>query len=539
MNVAYNISAWTDAPCELQAVGNADRPLSAFLSALACWVGGAPLAGSLRGASEAEVEAHAQTLLLQSGVPHARSLLWLRGLTGETWGECQVKSVDGVVLEPYQLAAIASSSVAGMVWNIDMGLGKTVAAVAAAMDAADKGRTTKARCWVICPLNAFGAWQPYVALLQTVYHDVRILSVDSAHKFVAIPPDGGFLIVDEAHSLKSGDSRRTRAVCAVRQQFDIGLCLTGTLLHAGAVSVLPIADCAVPGFAGFANQWSFGAHFRCLEKKTLGSRTVTAVGQPQGEHMERFLKYISRFTISLSTESESVTETLRIPPQEVETVPVGQPWPKIHEEAARVALEMLDNSEDGELPHASAVMHRLLRADLPAKWEAWLSLCAERDLLAQPWVFFAHYRDSLDWLAETLAANDVSFVRVDGDTKQADRVEAVRRFQAGEVACFLGQTTAAGISTNLVAAAHSCMWDSTHKAIDYAQALRRTRRRGQTRRCLHLDMVSNGLQLAAIERVRAGRDFNASAAAWADTKRQLIARNLARADGAQTKDATE
>jgi superfamily II DNA/RNA helicase len=166
-------------------------------------------------------------------------------------------------------------------------------------------------------------------------------------------------------------------------------------------------------------------------------------------------------------------------------------------------------------------MHAMLRADMPAKWEAWLAECETRNLLAEPRVVFAHYKDSLNWLDAKLKESGVSFVRVDGDTTQAERSEAVRAFQAGEVDVFLGQTTAAGISTNLVRAAHSAMWDATHKAIDYAQALRRTRRRGQRRVCLHLDLCSNALQMAAVERVRAGRDFNASHASWVAAKAKI------------------
>lgn len=523
MHLTYHVSDFLP-ECRAQALGNADRPLCALMAATASFVRGNDLGGLGKGMEPDQIDAALSDYLRRSGAPAERAELWLRGINGEKYGHAVMPNVLDDALDAYQINTLANLPCSGGIANVDMGLGKTIMGVSMAIGAAWNKRCAPTRCWIVCPLNAMGAWEPYLEELQKHYQDVKVLSVDSAHKFTAIPPIGGFLIIDEAHACKSGDSRRTKAMMQVRGQFDICFVATGTFLHAGIEACLALADLATPGMSAFSNKWACGEYFHCLVKKDIGGRSVAELEKPVGENLERFLAWIDRFTVSLMTDSKEVQDSgLVLPPQEIEDVGVNQPWPPLDEVAANLALTMMAESPDGTLPHASAVMHALLRGDMEAKWDAWVQAANDANALAEPWVFFAHYRETLDWLQAKMEEHQIPFVRVDGDVNVKDRQEAQRRFQAGEVGCFLGQTRAAGVSINLFRSAHSAMWDATTSAIDYAQALRRTRRRGQTRDCLHLDLMSNKLQQIAFKRLRDGKDFNARHAAWQETKTKLAA----------------
>ena len=57
----------------------------------------------------------------------------------------------------------------------------------------------------------------------------------------------------------------------------------------------------------------------------------------------------------------------------------------------------------------------------------------------------------------------------------------------------LGQIQAAGVAINLFRAQVSVTLDVSWKGKDYAQALGRTCRRGQTEPCLNIDLIANKL----------------------------------------------
>ena len=124
---------------------------------------------------------------------------------------------------------------------------------------------------------------------------------------------------------------------------------------------------------------------------------------------------------------------------------------------------------------------------------------------------FAQYRDSLDAISAWATERGVTYVRVDGDVVAEDRIEAVRKFQAGEVQLFIGQATAAAVAIDLFRARMSVMFDHPWRCAAYAQAKARPARRGQTRHCIHVDLCANHFQHKVITQLRAGEDFHAEA----------------------------
>jgi hypothetical protein len=480
---------------------------------MAALADGRAMGGTARGMAPADVWLSARPKFADQLIPDERVDLWVRGVQLERLGPRGPRTFLGKTTDPYQDFARAHMTVAGGVFRLGVGLGKTLTALGAAFDLADLGQD--ARCWIVCPVNALGTWKPYLPVLRERFGEVQILSQDNLHKVVeGVRPIGGVLLIDEVHGFGLASSQRTQHAHRLRRAFDSCLCLTGTLTHGGVEKALSVLDLATPGQALFATKWGAGEYFQCLQKGQHG----TALLKPVGKAKELFMEYLARACISLTKHSPLVRSSVTIPEQELMSVEIGGDMGRsIDELAAEAALAIL--AETGELPHASAVAHHLIRAGAPEKISWVLDRLAEDD---EPLVMFAHYTDTMDAADAALTAAKISFVRVDGETTGDARAEARRAFQAGEVRVFLGQLTAAGVAADLFRARVSVAVDINWKGKDYAQALGRTCRRGQTDTCLHIDLVSNKLQARLVAIVRADEDFDVATAEYQDIKNALV-----------------
>jgi hypothetical protein len=504
---------------KLQAVRGADAPLCAFIAAYAAYYNDpTSIAGTLRNNPLETIEwireqvAHFQ-------IPLGRAASWARAVNlqrAEFTDEDLADPMAGLTPFPHQLLACRHATVSGLVAALGCGLGKTLTTAVLARGVVRRRLAAPTRLWIFCPLNAFGAWTRYLPELHRIFAEVRVLSNDSDHKYTGVDrASGGVIVFDESHEMGTRTSIRAKAAHQIRAAFDFAICLTGTLLHAGIEKVASILDLAVPGMSLFGTRWKMGEYFNCLVKKQLSStNTVTALVKPTGEAVGRFHEYVARACISLTLDSPEVVSSIQVPPQEKYDVAFNQPWPKLEDEVVRIVEEIL--AKEGELPHMQRVFHVLGRQGVEAKID-WL--LAQIDGPDTGVVVFANYRDSLDYAGERLTAAGISFVRVDGDVGQADRPALEARFQSGDVQVFLGQTKAAGIAIDLFRAQVSVMLDHSWKAIDYAQALARTRRIGQTAECHHFDLFANDIQKKIISRVRAGADFDAECAEYQAAKR--------------------
>ncbi len=508
-----------------QAVRGADRPVCAFTAAFASLGNdhAAPLRGEATGLNRLDTIALFEAACAEAQLDPDRLCRWADAINGEKLGrddaaELEVEHIQGIEGDEYQFNVVADCTVAGHIDASAMGIGKTFAAAFAAVRLARRAENFS-RCWIIGTLTAHSAWtsvkprhaMPWVDYLKRYFDEVKVISIDSAHKFVAAANTGGVVIFDEAH-LAGLVSRRMKACHKIRQNFDSGLCLTGTLLHAGVENTLSIYDLAVPGMSLFSSKWKAGDHFKCLVKKQLGGRSVTSLAKPSAEK-EKFKEWLGRACVMLTVTSPEIGRRLW-PEQHLHEVRLGEPWPKLVDQVADIAMKIY--AETNELPHMQKIAHLLCRDGIDEKIDHLLG-----EISNEPCVIFCHYRESLDRVADRLETDGIKFVRVDGDVTGAPRMEAQRAFQAGECQIFLGQMHAAGISLDLFRAAYSVALDHSWSASDYAQALGRTARRGQTVETHHIDYVSNRLQARVVARLREAQDFNAEASEYIEGKRAL------------------
>ena len=515
---AYKISAFPG--CEgapMQAVASADRRMCAFVSAVASVFLGGRLQGTLYNANDAQVDEYVTEACAAFDIPEYRLALWARSVAhAEDVPPLPSAEFAGLTLHQFQLGAIQTLTPAGGALGLFCGAGKTVTGAAAAVHLMRSFHYAP-RLWIGCPLNAIPAWERMRPFLAPFFTEIRIFSVDSAHKYVGLSPIGGVLILDELHLLGGRETRRTKSCHTLRSRFDAGIGLTGTLVHSGVEATLSYADLCVPGMSLFATRWAAGEHFKCLVKKKLGPRTVTALEKPTGANRERFLEWLARWCYMLRPESPEVRACLAIPEQAVHEVRLLEPWRDTVHEVADIANQIL--AETGELPHAQAVFHKLMHAGVEAKIDYLMENLDPTEQVA----IAAFYRESLDAMEEALKTAGITYTRVDGDIKGEDRAECERKFQDGEVKVFLGQMHAASMSMNLQVADLSFVLDLSWSAIDYEQWLFRVRRQGKGagRSCNHFDLVGNKFQRAVLDRVQLGMDFSAECSEYQEVKRSL------------------
>ena len=358
--ITYPLSLIPDGPrCSTT---GADRPACAAVAALAASHRGDKLMGAARGLDPVALNDCLRRAVTHHGIDYDRAVQWADGINGHTLravGFPAVAPINGLTPSAYQVDAVRQMTVAGGVLNLGVGLGKTLTTAYAAHVYRHAALAAGTRCWIVAPLIAHGAWKAYLPFLKAMYRDVQVLSIDSVHKLVGAAPAGGLLIVDEAHYAGVMAARRTKAMHTLRLGFDVCLCLTGTLLHGGVEKALGVLDLAIPGSAGFSSRWKAGEYFNVLVRKRIGQRTVTELAKPTGRKREKFLQFISKYTVALTKESPQVRAEVQIPGQNLHTIEIGDVHASLDKLVADTAVRMFE--ETGEMPHAQAVAHALLR----------------------------------------------------------------------------------------------------------------------------------------------------------------------------------
>jgi hypothetical protein len=291
---------------------NAERPAAVMALTLAFLLKGQQFASPKLSmvTINAEIEKSCQEL----GVPMDRLLSWADSIllppeetltSEEADAVPRASKTKGFRLHDYQVEVAAwGARRMGAVFALGCGVGKTATAVASAIAAVRLKRCQDTRVFIVCPVNAFGTWGPFLPELKEYFKDVQIVSVDSVHHLASLAPEpGGAVIFDEAHKQKNtGNVRRTIESHAARRCFEWGTCLSGSLLHTGVGGVLSVQDLACPGLslrpclqvhhheaAREADEAEAGSGFRAdaavLRGLPEAQRSVAVVSVARGFHL--------------------------------------------------------------------------------------------------------------------------------------------------------------------------------------------------------------------------------------------------------------
>jgi SNF2 family DNA or RNA helicase len=397
----------------------------------------------------------------------------------------------------------------------DVGLGKSLTAIAAAGARHKRGQVK--RLLIVCPLAVTSVWERECKSL-TVEHTAHILAGSRAKRLDALrhfPKDGlqiaivnyegalilkddlikwqpDMLICDESQRIKDPTTGRAKAIHAIAKGTKYRLILTAT----------PVGNSVRDVFS----QWKvidasiFGASYFCFKKRYL-------VMGGYGNHAEIGTKNMAELLAKAHSKALRVTkdEALDLPMQvfedrRVELEPVAR---RIYDD---LRTECVSELNDGEIT-ASNILAKLvklqqcaggfLKADYGERVEqvsrAKLDLLWDtlRDILAagEKAVIFCRFTPEIEAISRLLDKNKVEHAILSGATK--DKGETVNAFQeGGKLRVLVCQIQVGGVGITLTAASVMIFYSASFSFIDYSQAVGRTHRISQSRRCLYINLIA-------------------------------------------------
>lgn len=385
-------------------------------------------------------------------------------------------------LERYQVEGVAYLRARfAAILGDDMGLGKTAQLLQALLDPA------RSRVLVVCPALAKGVWR-YEAGLWAPALRPRILSgkgsfawprpgelvitnydiLPRAKDPLPDPPDGVFLIYDEAHYLK-GQSIRSQSARRISRLVRLAAgkawAATGTPLDNKPPDLYRIAEAIgiekefggwpnfVRLFGGVKTKWGYEWGMPGPAAKTIVERLMLR---------------------------RKKTDVLNLPPVRYASRPVEltrADQVEIDESMRRSGVRLSDITEDALLklaqnPHIMTARRLLAAAKFDAL-EEWIEECEDA---GEPAVVFSAHRAPVDRLAKRPGWRVIT-----GDTTPDERTKIAAEMQAGRLKGVAGTIRAMGVAITLTRPCLAAFVDNEWNPGANQQARDRLVRIGQAR----------------------------------------------------------
>lgn len=364
----------------------------------------------------------------------------------------------------------------------DPGLGKTVVQ---AMEIAKLGARTNL---IACPVTAMGVWEYHLNLLVP---DLRVskwptppqqgtttlISIDNVGGRRPRNPGPGrpsmspreelrkgikwdMFIIDEAHSVKNRNAKRSKVARKLRHRYEMLRLLSGTLpdnrpdelwhpLHMGWPKDFPAYNAFFEEFVDYyKDEWGF--------KHVKGPKNTEQLKQLlYGDG--RAIRHLKKIVMP------------ELPEKYYQYIPIemGPQQRRVYEQMRRESLAWVGSLSDQPLP-APVVIAQLIRlgqfasayAELDDEGNARLSFPSNKvDALLEllegrtlPVVVFSVSTQLLELARQKLVAKGYSVGIIKGGVPANERTSLTERFQAGNIDVMLLQTRAGGVAITLTAA---------------------------------------------------------------------------------------
>ena len=421
--------------------------------------------------------------------------------------EARLPAGFGVTLRRYQqqgvnwLQHLRANRQGGLLAD-DMGLGKTAQTIAHIVIEEDAGRLDQPAL-VVVPTSLVANWTAEIArfaphLRVVVLHGLdrheRRRDLTGVHvvitTYAVLTRDieamasltWHLVVLDEAQAIKSSTAKATHAVCRLdtRQR----LCLSGTPIENNLGELWSQFAFLMPGLLG--PRKSFNRRFRTpIEKDADPVR--------RGQLATRIRPFILRRTkaavatelppkhtilrrITLAPDQRELYETIRATMHERVTQCIAaRGVARSHVLVLDALLKLRQVCCDPRLVKLASA--RL--AGSSSKLADLLEMVSEMITEGRRILLFSQFTSMLDLMKPALAAADIRFVELRGDT--ADRAKPVASFEAGEVPLFLLSLKAGGRGLNLTSADTVIHYDPWWNPAVEDQASDRAHRIGQSK----------------------------------------------------------
>lgn len=282
----------------------------------------------------------------------------------------------------------------------------------------------------------------------------------------------GVLVADESHHLKTRDAKRTKAITKLASAARRVILLSGTPAMSRPVELFPQLHMIQPrifsSFNAFTDRY-------CDAKVGRFGRDTS--GRSNLAELNRVLTT----TVMIRRLKDSV-DMEALPQKTRRVVWLEADGPQAAGELAKAKAAVDAVSAVSRLTRDSTELTRFYTVTGEVKVGPVLAyLASQLGCSTRKAILFAHHRRVLDDICGALEARGSSFMRIDGQTPAAERVERVRRFQESPAVTFavLG-ITAAGAGITLHTASIVVFCELTWNASDLQQAEDRAHRIGQT-----------------------------------------------------------
>ena len=393
----------------------------------------------------------------------------------------------------------------------DMGLGKSVQTLAHLLCEKEAGRLTRPALLVV-PTSIVYNWCDEAARFAPTLRVLSLHGPARAQHFDEIPRhdlvittyallvrdttlrerEWHAVILDEAQALKNPQSKAAHVAMGLRASHR--LCLTGTPVENHLGDLWSLFSIALPGALGDRKQ--FGRLFRApIEKRGDATR-----GRLLAERIRPFMLRRTKEAVAseLPEKTEIVHRVELVGAQRdlYETIRTSMQR-RVRDEIAQHGLARSQIVILDALLKLRQVCcdPRLLPAALrktadSVKLELVLEMLPQLIEEGRRVLLFSQFTSMLDLIEPALAARDIPFVVLTGQTK--DRGSVVKRFQSGDVPVFLISLKAGGTGLNLTAADTVIHYDPWWNPAVERQATDRAHRIGQTRHVFVYKLIGAG-----------------------------------------------
>jgi hypothetical protein len=422
------------------------------------------------------------------------------------------------ILRPYQeeglswLQFIASHNFGGILAD-DMGLGKTAQMLAHILLEKEQGRL-KSPCLVVCPTSVLPNWSSEIekftpGLKKLIYaggsrtdliaafqeSDVVLttygLLLRDIDKIQQISWHG--VVLDEAQAIKNPLAKVAEAARALKAHHKF--CLTGTPVQNHLGELWSEFAFLMPGLLGEKN--AFDKHIRTpIEKEgnTLRQMALAARIRPfllrrtKGEVLADLPeKSVILKRIELDGQQRDLYETVRL---SCEATIQSEIAAKGFKKSQLVILEALLKLRQVCCDPSLLKIESAKKVKGSAKLEALIEMIDQMAMEGRKMLVFSQFTSMLDLVAKELAARNIDFVELRGDTR--DRSAPVRQFQETAVPVFLISLKAGGVGLNLTAADVVIHYDPWWNPAVEDQATDRAHRMGQEKHVFVYKLIANG-----------------------------------------------
>ncbi|MBR5288159.1 MAG: SNF2 helicase associated domain-containing protein [Clostridia bacterium] len=394
------------------------------------------------------------------------------------------------------LTAISDAGFGGILAD-DMGLGKTMQALALLLSCKERGETVRAM--VVCPASLQLNWDNEAekfapslsacALMGNAKareeqvkqeNELLITSYDQLRRDVMMYKDITFthIFLDEAQNIKNAASQAAKAVKTLKAEHRFAM--TGTPIENRLSELWSIFDFLMPGYL--------------LAYKKFKEKFETPIVKENDEKALESLRMMTAPFILRRMKADVLDDL----PEKTEKIMTSEMTPEQKKLYHAHAAQLIEQSEGGFADQtdrfrilAGLTRLRQLCCDPRLCLEGYagssgkLTQCIElvREMIAggHRILLFSQFTSMLDILRNELETQGVTTFSLTGDTDKEERMELVRRFNAGDAQVFLISLKAGGTGLNLTGADVVIHYDPWWNTSAQSQATDRAYRIGQKR----------------------------------------------------------